>query len=116
MEEWHQRRHVAMRGDEPVIDILGMRGRIAQAGDAWYRGERADQLAQSPRSAFGGCAVIGIDVLTQEGDLARPGGGKPACLGDDLRRWAGVLRAPRIGHDAEGAELVAALLDREERA
>ena len=84
-----------MGGDQPVIDIARMRGRVAQAGNAWNPGESADQLAQSPRSTFRGCAVIGVDVLTEERDLARPEGGEPASLDDDLGRGA-EYSAPRV--------------------
>ena len=56
--------HLAMRGDQRVIDIARMRGRVAQPGEAGDRGERADQLAQPPLAALSGSgAVIGVDVL-----------------------------------------------------
>jgi hypothetical protein len=58
--------------------------------------------------------VVGIDVLTEQRDLARAAGDQALGLGDDFGDRARLLGAAGIGHHAEGAELVAALLDREE--
>ena len=56
VQKRHQLRHVAMGGDEPVIDIARMRGRVAQAGNARDPGEGADQLAQPPFARRPGAA------------------------------------------------------------
>ena len=47
-------------------------------------------------------------------DFAHAGVPQPLDLGGDLRRRAGGFRTARIGHDAERAELVAALLHGDE--
>ena len=56
----------------------------------------------------------GIDVLAKQRHLAHAGFGQPLGLGDDLRHRPRHFGAPGIGHDAEGAELVAAFLHGEE--
>ena len=58
--------------------------------------------------------MIGVDVLADHRDLADAGIGKPLRFRDDLCNRARDLGAARIGHDAEGAELVAAFLDGDE--
>ena len=57
----------------------------------------------------------GIDVLAEQRDFANAAIGKLFGLRDDLRDRARHFRASRIGHDAEGAELVAAFLHGQER-
>jgi hypothetical protein len=59
--------------------------------------------------------VIGVDVLSDQRDLAHPGVDEALRFGDDFRRRTRHLRAARIGHHAEGAELVAAFLHGHER-
>ncbi len=59
--------------------------------------------------------MVGVDVLAEQRDLAGASDDHAAGFGDDLCRRARELGAARIGHDAEGAELVAAFLDRQER-
>ena len=66
------------------------------------------------RAPLRSLAMPGVDVLAEQRDLAHAGGGQPLGLGDDLRHRPRHFRAARIGHDAEGAELVAAFLDGEE--
>src|SRR5438105_696292 len=61
-----------------------------------------------------GLAVIGVDVLAQQRDLDGAGSHQLARLGQHRRSGSRIFRAARIGHDAEGAELVAAFLDGQE--
>src|SRR3546814_5400354 len=67
-----------MRGDEVVVHIERMRGRVAQAGDAVDLRQRADQSAEAPDAAAPDAAapdaprcfaVVGVHVLPQQGDL-----------------------------------------------
>ena len=58
--------------------------------------------------------MIGVDVLAEERDLAGAAGHQPPSLGEDRRRRPALLGTPRVRHDAERAELVAAFLDGEE--
>ena len=54
--------------------------------------------------------MIGVDVLPEQREFARPASRKLLDFVEDLGGRARSLRPPRIGHDAERAELVAALL------
>ena len=76
---------------------------------------RRDQPRQRPGAAVGAPAVIGVDVLAEQRDLAHAMIGKAAGLGLHVGDGPRELGAARVGHDAEGAELVAALLHGEER-
>src|SRR3546814_3957213 len=71
-----------MRGDEVVVHIERMRGRVAQAGDAVDLRQRADQSAEAPDAAAPDAAapdaprcfaVVGVHVLPQQGDLLHAG-------------------------------------------
>ena len=79
MQIRHQRRHVAMGGDQIVGHVAGMGGGVADAVQPVDLGQVADQPAEAPfiRTAADlarGGAVIGIDVLAQQRDLARAAG------------------------------------------
>ena len=91
-----------------------MRGGVAQPVEALDRGEAADQPGQV-QLARAACAVIGVDVLAQQHDLAGAGGDEAPRLGLDCGGRTRLLGPAGVGHDAEGAEAVAALLNREER-
>ena len=74
-----------------------------------------DSSRPSPHSLPSGpFAVPGVDVLAEQRHLAHAGLGELFGLGDDLRHRPRHFRAARIGHDAEGAELVAAFLHGQE--
>ena len=75
-------------------------------------GAAAGRASQARPSAP--CAVIGVDVLADQRHLAHAGVGQALDLGDDLRDRPRDFGAARIGHDAEGAELVAAFLHGDE--
>ena len=60
--------------------------------------------------------AIGVDVLAEELDLHSAGRDSRPDLTDDVRQRPEFLAAARKGHDAVGAEIVAALHDRDERA
>ena len=59
-------------------------------------------------------AAVGVDILAEQRELARACLDEAARLGDDRCCWTRRLGAPGVRHDAERAELVTALLDREE--
>src|SRR5882724_7024471 len=71
--------------------------------------------SQRPGAAVRAFAVIGVDVLTDERDLAHTGFRKALGFGDDLVDRPRGLGAARIRHHTEGAELVAAFLHGHER-
>ena len=58
--------------------------------------------------------MIGIDVLAKQREFDRALSDKVARFLKHRRDGALILGAARIGHDTEGAELVAAFLDRQE--
>ena len=84
MQKRHQLRHLAMGGDQPVVDIARVRGRVADAVETGHIGKRPDQLAQAPFAAVAAVAVIGVDVLPEQRDLAAPLRGEQARLVEDL--------------------------------
>ena len=114
MQLRHQRRQIAMRGDEAVIHVARMARGVAQTRDTGNFGEPMQQPSQRRGAAACVLAVIAVDVLADQRDLAHARVGKPLGLGDDLCDRPRHLGAARVGHDAEGAELVAAFLHGDE--
>ena len=60
--------------------------------------------------------AVGVDVLAEEGDLLVAGGNQFLRLPEDVLGAAGALSAPDQRDDAVGAEVVAAVHDRQARA
>ncbi len=58
--------------------------------------------------------MIGVHILPDQGDLANAGFGQPLHFGGDFFNRPRDFGAARIRHNAEGAELVAAFLHRDE--
>src|SRR4051812_34934833 len=109
MQIGHQHLDVAMRGNEIVIHVARMAGGVAESLQAVDPRKAADEPGETPSRTVWPFAAIGIHVLAEERDLARAVRGQAARFGLDLRNGARELGAPRIGHDAEGAKLVATL-------
>ena len=57
--------------------------------------------------------AVRVDRLAEELDLLAAGRDQRARLAQDLARRRAALAPARVGDDAEGAELVAAALDRD---
>ena len=74
----------------------------------------ADQIGEPDRSATSVEPMIGVDVLAEQGDLAHARVGKTRDLVENGGEGARGLGAARVRHDAERAELVAALLHGDE--
>ncbi len=110
----HQRRQLAMRGDQLVVHVARMAGGVAQPQQAGDLRQFAQQPRQPPGRAARAFAMIGIHVLPEQRDLPRPGRDQPPRLRQHRRHRARILGAAGIGDHAEGAELVAALLHRQE--
>ena len=110
----HQRRQIAMRGDQVVVHVARMAGHVAQAHDAGHVAETAQQFAERRRTPVGALPVIGVHVLPDQRHLAHARVGQALDLGHDLLDRARDLGAARIGHDAKRAELVAAFLHGDE--
>ena len=115
MQIGHQDVEIAMGRDQRVVHVARMAGGVAQPLQPGQLGQQISQLAQAHGAALVVRAVIGVDVLAEQGDFLDAGLDQPARLGDDLRHGAADLGAARIGHDAEGTELVAPFLHGEER-
>ena len=69
VEKRHELRHVAMRRDQVVIHVDRMRRRVADALDPVDLGNAPDQFCEV-RAAAARIAMVRIDVLTEQGDLA----------------------------------------------
>ena len=115
MQIGRQRLDLAMGVDEVVAHVARVRGRIAHAADPGHGRSRADQASKPDCAAMTVEPVIGVDVLSDERDLAHASCGKARDLVEDCAERARSLRAARIGHDAKRAELVAPLLHGHER-
>ena len=108
-----------MRGDQFVAlrarHVARMAGGVAQPHDAGdFREARASRRASVQVDAVVAGAVIGVDVLSDQRELAHARGGEALRLRDDRGGGARDLGAARVRHDAEGAELVAAFLHGDE--
>ena len=103
-----------MGPDQVVGHVVGMARGVADPGDARDRGYGAHQVGQARRRAVRARPVIGVHVLADQGDLAHPLGHELLRLRHHRGDGARDLGAAGIGHHAEGAELVAALLHGEE--
>ncbi len=77
--------------------------------------EPEEETAEAPVAPVRTFAPPGVDVLAEQRHLADTVGREPARLGDDRPDRPRHLGATGIGHDTEGAELVAAFLHRHER-
>jgi len=100
--------------DQAVVDVARMAGRIAQPRDAGNGRQMFEQPAERPGFPVRTLAVIGVDVLPDQRELAHAVVGKTLHVIDDFRHGTRHLGAARIGNDAEGAELVTAFLHRDE--
>src|SRR5690606_34607313 len=88
-------------------------GRIAQTVEPGNFCQPEEKAAETPFPAVRTFAVPGIDVLAEQRDFPHAGLRQPLRFGYDLRYGAGHLRAACVGNHAEGAELVAPLLNGE---
>ncbi len=96
--------------DEVLAHVIGVRGRVANAADPGDGRGGADQSGEPDRLASAVHPMIGVDVLAEQGDLSHPGAGEARDLVENGGGGARGLGSAGIRHDAERAELVAALL------
>ena len=95
--------------EELAGGVLGLGGHEAQeivALDLVQRGEQVGKVIAGAQ-----ILAVGVDVLPQQGDLLEALRHQTAHLIDDLLRGAAALPAADVGHDAVGAEVVAAVHD-----
>ncbi len=106
-------RQIAMHRDQIIIDVARVTGGVAQPRDAGDFGDATQQLPERPGPAET-FAMIGVDVLPDQRHLAHARSGEILDLGENCPDGPRNFRAARVGHDAEGAELVAAFLHGDE--
>ena len=111
----HEHRHVAVCGNEVGTEITRMGGCVAQALQAFDFGQAVNETCEREFTRISR-TVIGIYVLPEQGDFTRAVSNQPARLILHIRHRAGKLGAARIGHNAKGAEAVAAFLNGEKGA
>ncbi len=113
-------RHVQLRHDRGGLrhrldDVVGEGGRV-RAGEPdplqTRRWRRRCAAACRERPLVAELDAVGVDVLTEQGDLDDAFGHQGLHLGQDVARPAVLLLAAQGGHDAERAGVVAADADR----
>src|SRR5262249_10473151 len=100
--------------DQRLVHIARMAGRVAQARDGFDGGHPMEETAKRPGTPIRTFAVIGVDVLADQGHLAHPGIREPLDLSDDLFNRPRDLSAARVRTDAKGEDLAAAFLHGDE--
>src|SRR6516225_8792164 len=95
---------------------MRMTGRGTQALDARYFPNALQEARQRPDAAVRTNAVIGVDVLSDQGHLAHAGLGERFDFGNYAINRTRQFGATRIGHDTKRTKLVAAFLHRDEGA
>ena len=118
-------RRLGHRGERLGPHVLGVRRREADPADAVDGADGAQQIGEQRPHAGVGVAVatggqlqvaaVAVDVLAEQRDLGDAGRRQLADLADDLVERPGDLDAAHGRHDAEGAAVVAADLDRDPR-
>jgi len=96
--------------DQVVRKVAGVGRSEADARQPSYRGDPIQQVTEWD-APLRHVLSVGVHRLAQQGHLARAAARQPLDLLKDLGRRAASLAAPCIRHDAEGAELVAAVHD-----
>ncbi len=102
-------------GDGVRTEVFGVRARVADAPDPLDLADRPQQRCEQRTRPVGAVTPVGVDVLAEQGHLGGAGGCQRLDLGEDLVHRAAHLLAAHRGHDAEGAGVIAADLDRHPR-
>lgn len=104
------------RFDGFEAQILGVRRGIPNSTDSGDIVDRPQQVCETWRVlASAEVAAVRVDVLTQEGDFGHSIAGELADFGNDVAHAAGDLTPTYLRHDAEGATVVTADLNRHPR-
>ena len=105
MQRRHERSQLREPLDHPVGEVLRMARGEAQPLDA--RGvERVEHRVEARRAVQ--VAPVGVHVLPKQRDLLHAGRHVALGLGRDILQRARFLASAHVGHDAVGAEVVAA--------
>ena len=102
-------------GFQFVVEVPWMRGRIADAIKTWQPCQTSYQLPKAPFSPVGTFAVIGVDVLAEQCDLACPAVQQAARFSHHFRHGTRVFRTAGVRDDAKAAKFVTAFLNGKER-
>ena len=95
--------------DQLAAGILGMAGHKA---DLVITGHGAEQVEQVGKiDLFGQALAVAVDVLAKQGDLFVTFSNQLLELGQDGGRFTAALTPAHVGHDAVGAEIIAAVHD-----
>ena len=92
--------------DEIVAEVLGMGGHEADALHA-----QRIQPAKQTGEGIARARAVAVDILPKQHDFLHAALQKALGLAQDVVRAAGALAPAHIGHDAVGAEVVAAVHD-----
>ncbi len=114
MQMRHQLGQLAVALDQPLRHLARMAGGVADALDAGNLVHHLQQEGEIDGAAVVRRALVGVDVLPQQGDFLDPAICQTDDLGDHVVERAREFLAARVGHDAEGAVFGAAFHDRHE--
>ena len=125
----HGPEHPVVAGLDGQMELVGAMGALRHGAEELFRGvlgmagheaedivprdgvHHADEIGKvHPRAKV---LSVGIHVLAQKGDVLIPGLDQFPGLPYHVLRLSGTLPAPDVGHDAVGAEVVAAVHDGE---
>ena len=95
--------------DELIREILRVRSHIADTPESRELCHSGEQLREA--RAARDVIAIGIDILTEQGDLETAIRDQLLALTQDRRRIPRLLASTHIRHDAVGAEIIAAVAD-----
>ena len=115
MKKGHQNVDVPVGRDEIVAHVTRMGRGVAEPSKPGDLRQLANQIRQRPGPSAAVFAMIRVHVLAQERELARARFDEPARFLEDVGDGARILQPARVGHHAEGTELVAPFLNGEKR-
>ena len=100
---------VADGRDDPVREVLRVRGHEAHAADARHLVDHLEEVRKVRELVV---LAVGVDVLAEQSDFLIAVLHGLLDLADDVLGQAAALAAAHVRHDAVGAEVVAAVHDR----
>ena len=95
--------------DQLMAGVLGVAGHKADMIIAGHGAQQVEQVGEIDLLLQ--TLAVTVHVLTQQGDLLIARFHKAAELGKDIAGLAALLAAADVGHDAVGAEVIAAVHD-----
>src|SRR5215207_1175845 len=114
MQIGHELRICGMSRDQHVVHVARMAGCVSQPFNAREKRQMGKEPRKITEAAQRREAAVGVDVLTQQRDLADAGASETAHFVLYIGDGAGEFRTARIGDDTKSAKFIAALLNRHE--